>query len=117
MDCLVVEIAERRAALRTGEVREVLALRSLTPVPLAPPMLAGLAQVRGQVVPVLDLAEPPRAPKPSDSLVIVEHGETRAAILVDRVLGVERRAAAEPLDLGALFERLRVSVRAAGRRS
>jgi purine-binding chemotaxis protein CheW len=112
---LEVELGERQIALRTEDVREVLALTAVTPVPLGPPMLIGLTQLRGQILPVVDLVEPARAPKPTDQVVIVEHGEVRAALLVDRVLGIRSEATTPPLDLGAIFQRLRARVRAIGR--
>jgi purine-binding chemotaxis protein CheW len=42
-------------ALPVGAVREVLRPPRLTPVPLAPPEVVGVANLRGQIVPVLDL--------------------------------------------------------------
>ena len=42
-------------ALPVGAVREVLRPPRLTPVPLAPPDVIGVANLRGQIVPVLDL--------------------------------------------------------------
>ena len=115
MDHLVVEIGERRVALRAAEVREVIAIASVTPVPLAPPMLTGLTQVRGQIIPVLDLMDPPRTPKSSDSLVLVEVGAARAALLVDRVLGVSAAAGEEVLDLLGIFATLKERVGEVGR--
>jgi purine-binding chemotaxis protein CheW len=41
-------------AIAADRVRHVVAAPRLTPVPLAPPVVLGLANVRGEVVPVLD---------------------------------------------------------------
>jgi purine-binding chemotaxis protein CheW len=113
VDTLTVEVGERRLALRSSDVREVVELSSITPVPLGPAMLTGLTQVRGQVVPVIDLADPPRTPRPSDCLVLVEAGSARAALRVDRVVGLEPAESTPPLDVGAVFETLRSAVAAA----
>ena len=62
------------------EVQEVLREQRTTPVPLAPQVVAGLINLRGQIVPELDLRSvlelPPRPPdSPSFSVVIhTEHG-------------------------------------------
>jgi chemotaxis signal transduction protein len=44
-----------RCALPVSAVREVLPMPNLTPVPLAPPVLRGIAPIRGQILPVIDL--------------------------------------------------------------
>jgi len=53
------------------EVQEVLRGQSMTRVPLAPPVVEGLINLRGQIVPALDmrclLGLPPRAAEPGGS--------------------------------------------------
>ena len=85
---------------------------AVTPVPSAPAPVVGLTQLRGQILPVLDLHPgAPRTPRPNDPLIIVELGPVRAALLVDHVLGVESDPpAAEVLDVGALFDQVRALV-------
>jgi purine-binding chemotaxis protein CheW len=109
-DLVVVEVGGRRLGLPAARVREIAALSTVTPVPTAPPQVVGLTQLRGHIVPVLDLAAEPRAPRPNDPLVIVELGPARAALLVDRVLGVQAADEVEALDVGALFDELRQKV-------
>jgi purine-binding chemotaxis protein CheW len=41
--------------IEVDRVEEVLRSRPLTPVPLAPPQIAGLINLRGQIVPAIDL--------------------------------------------------------------
>ena len=53
---LVVRAAGRTLALDSAEVSEVVRAGRLTPVPLAPPALDGLASLRGRVVPVVSMA-------------------------------------------------------------
>ncbi len=55
MDVLMCEIRGRRCALPTQNVREVVSASSLTPVPLAPPVIKGVLPIKGQIVPLLDL--------------------------------------------------------------
>ena len=111
-DLLLVEVGDKRLALPTARVREVAAAAAVTPVPTAPAPVAGLTQLRGQIVPVLDLGTgPPRAPRPSDPIVIVELGPARAALLCDRVIGLGALGDAELVDVGELFDGLRKQVR------
>lgn len=104
-DVVVVEAGARRLAVPAAHVRELCAAGWVTPVPTAPPPVAGVTQLRGQILPVLDLAEPARAVQPDDPLLVVEYGPVRAALLIDRLLPIDE--AAERLDLGALFDALR----------
>ena len=73
-------------------VQEVLKSQGLTRVPLAPAAVAGLINLRGQVVTALELRErlgrPPR-PEGTDAVVIVVrlHGEA-VSLLVDSIADV-----------------------------
>ncbi len=73
-------------------VQEVLRAQKLTRVPLAPPAVAGLINLRGQVVTAIELRErlgrPPR-PEGAESVVIVVrmHGEA-VSFLVDGIADV-----------------------------
>jgi chemotaxis signal transduction protein len=55
LDVVFFHLRGLRCALPTSVVREMLPISGLTPVPLAPPVLRGIAPLRGQVLPVLDL--------------------------------------------------------------
>jgi chemotaxis signal transduction protein len=101
---------ERILAFRRGDrvlgiegrySREVTALASLTPVPLAPRALLGVGNLRGTLLPVIDLApllglaaEPWASPMPVH--VATADGIT-TAIAIDEVAGFEPWPAAEPL--------------------
>ncbi|PID38867.1 MAG: hypothetical protein CSA24_02010 [Deltaproteobacteria bacterium] len=56
MNILVFKLGQRSFGLELGYVCEVLRLGQVTPVPFAPPTLLGAMHVRGQVLPVVDLA-------------------------------------------------------------
>jgi purine-binding chemotaxis protein CheW len=116
-DLVLVEVAGRRLAVPAARVREVSAVSTVTPIPTAPPPVVGLTQLRGQIIAVLDLAPEEvskdlltsheRMPRPQDPLVVVELGPARAALWVDRVLGVQADDSAEVIDIGALFDQVR----------
>ena len=123
-DVVVVEVGGRRLAVPAARVREVTAVTTVTPLPTAPAPVIGLTQLRGQIVPVLDLSslakltnqlvnysDEGRMPRPQDPLVVVELGPARAALWVDRVLGVQPASdTARFVDVGALFDQLRAKV-------
>lgn len=89
------------------EINELLAVPVLTPVPGTQPWLLGVANVRGNLVPVIDLARYLFGERTSHSertrLLIVRQGGGSVALLVDEVFGQrtvdqEQRADAEPED-------------------
>ncbi len=70
-------------------VQEVLRGQTLTPVPLAPPAVKGLLNLRGDIVTVLDLSEtlgvhPRRAGSPPLHVLIRDRGEV-VSLCVDRI--------------------------------
>jgi purine-binding chemotaxis protein CheW len=78
--------------VEVAHVQEVLKSQGLTRVPLAPAAVAGLINLRGQVVTAIELRErlgrPPR-PEGTDAVVIVVrlHGEA-VSLLVDSIADV-----------------------------
>jgi chemotaxis signal transduction protein len=107
-DVVVVDVGGRKLAVPTAHAREVAAAGWVTPVPLALAPIAGVTQLRGQILPVLDVVEPPRAVPPEDPLLVLEYGATRAALVFARLCPPDQsHADAEPLDVAALFERAR----------
>ena len=56
LDVVFFELRGLRCALPLRVVRKVLPMRGITPVPLAPPVVRGIAPVQGFILPVLDLA-------------------------------------------------------------
>ena len=64
------------------------------PLPKAPSIVEGVVNIRGVVVPVIDIRErfrlPARAPHPADHLLVAWAGPRLVALRVDRVLGFLR---------------------------
>jgi twitching motility protein PilI len=82
------------------ETREVMALPpSLTRVPGARAWIRGLANVRGQLLPVIDLRQylgsGTTGPGRNVRVLVVNHRDFPAGLLVDEVLGFRRFADAE----------------------
>ncbi len=92
--------------INVNEVHEVLLSQSLTPVPLAHPVVAGLINMRGQIVPAIDLRRLLHLPSRSDLItppvnVVVRNGEELMSLLVDDVgdvLSQEARFLTAPPD-------------------
>lgn len=64
---LIVRVGTERVALPVLAVREVIDAPTVVPVPMAPASLLGQCALRGQHLPVLDLAELLRIPRTSVS--------------------------------------------------
>jgi chemotaxis signal transduction protein len=104
LDVVFFELRGLRCALPLGVVRKVLPMRGITPVPLAPPVMRGIAPMLGFILPVLDLSvcfQPAGEDAgevgyrfTKDKLLLVETAPdsgreiVRAAIAVERGLGL-----------------------------
>lgn len=91
-DILVFEVAGSRYGVATDVVQELVRAVAVTPLPEPPPVVEGVINVRGTVVPVFDLRRrfhlPEKEMEPSDHLVVARAGERTVALHVDRVLEV-----------------------------
>ena len=86
-----VQVADEHYALPVADVLEVAELGDVTPVPGAGPAVLGIRNLRGQVLPVVDLATIFEvAPGKAERIVIVERDGLRAGLAVDAVAGVEQ---------------------------
>jgi chemotaxis signal transduction protein len=87
---VLLRLGEERYALAVDDVLEVGTVSDPAPLPGAPPGVVGLQNLRGDVVPLLDLAAlvgaGPR--ERGEAMVVVEQGGRRAALAVDAVLEV-----------------------------
>lgn len=92
VEMLEFRLAEERYALEIGGVHEVYPLRDLTPLPATPPFLRGIVNVRGRIVPVLDLRRffdlPERGFDDLHRIILVRRPEMELGILADLVVGV-----------------------------
>jgi chemotaxis-related protein WspB len=96
---LVFHLGQERYALDAAEVAEVLPLVHVKPVAHAPAGVAGVIDVRGEIVPVVDLGSlvrnSPVEPRMSTRLIVVRlatpAGERRLALMAERVSGTITR--------------------------
>jgi purine-binding chemotaxis protein CheW len=84
--------SDRTFGLGVDEVVEVLPAVALTAVPVAPPLLAGLFNLRGELIPVLrlerlfELGE--RPPARREQYLVAHHADGSLALWVDRVVDI-----------------------------
>lgn len=86
---VITQIAGRRCALSAQDVRSVIELGTITPVPHAPAFVAGIAALRSQALTVIDCRsalgfEPSHWPTDHRAAVVAAAGHTYA-LRVDRI--------------------------------
>jgi chemotaxis-related protein WspB len=97
---LVFELARDRYVLDVSQVAEVLPLVTITPIPHAPPAVAGILNYRGAPVPVIDVSQltlgRPAERRLSTRIVLVHYpdaeGHTRLlGLIVEKATQTMRR--------------------------
>ena len=86
-----LRVGGERYAVAVENVLEVAELGTLSPVPGGGSAVLGVRNLRGQVLPVFDLASRPRDQRATASprcLLVAEHGGLRAGFAVDEVTDV-----------------------------
>src|SRR5690349_13823440 len=94
---LVVVRLDREYALPAEHVVEVVRMVAVTPLPEAPPWLAGVINLRGRVVPLIDL-------RTRLGLPPAEHGLTTAILILEAggaTIGLIADVVTEMLEIGA----------------
>jgi purine-binding chemotaxis protein CheW len=90
---VLFQVGDSEFVLPADQVLHMEAFTTATPVPGAPPFVRGLMQVRGRVIPVVDLRARfglPQEPSPDARVVVVQAGERAVALLADRAREVLR---------------------------
>lgn len=87
---LVCEVGTQRFGLPAEELREIVRAVAIAPLPQAPPGVEGVINVRGEIVPVIDLRRmlgiAPRPTVLADHLVIARLDGAPLALRIDRAL-------------------------------
>jgi chemotaxis signal transduction protein len=92
----VFTVAGRQLATDIRHTREVVVLPDRTAVPRAPTHVLGVANLRGYVVPIVDIgpmlglpSRPPDEASSTPRTVVLEGAGAQVAIVTDEVLGLE----------------------------
>lgn len=119
------EVKGRLYALDVAHVREIVRTREITPLPLAPGLIEGVAELRDGVVPVIDLGRvlggDPCDLGPKARIAVLEIDDLVLGLLVERaadVLSLDASALEDPPSLAtqAGYEAIRAVVRRPGDR-
>lgn len=91
---VVFESAGQKMIAPLGEVSEVLSLPELTTLPLTKSWLLGVANVRGRLLPLTDLAQflglQSKERLRNRKVMVIDQGEMFSGLLVDQVVGISR---------------------------
>jgi purine-binding chemotaxis protein CheW len=93
---MTFKLAEEEYGLEILKVREIIGLMDITRVPRTPPYVRGVINLRGKVIPVVDLRQkfgmPPCEPTEQTVIIVVQYvrqdRSVTMGILVDQVLEV-----------------------------
>jgi purine-binding chemotaxis protein CheW len=89
---VVFELDGREFALPLREVAEILRMVAITPVPEVPRWVVGVINLRGRVIPVIDLRRrlgiEPAEPGLNTPILVVEQGARKLGLIADAVRDV-----------------------------
>lgn len=92
LEVLEFRLAQERYAIETQYVREVHPLKDLTPLPGTPPFILGIVNVRGRIVPVVDLKKffelPEQGLTDLHRVILLEGSDLEVGLLADATVGV-----------------------------
>lgn len=100
LELLEFSIFSEHYAIEIGYIKEVTRLRELAMLPCTPDTLVGLMNFRGQILPVLDIADLLEVKRPRDAsgnlllpsgdrkVLVLQVADAHAGIAVDDVIGI-----------------------------
>ena len=92
LEVLEFRLAQEHYALETAHASEVHVLKELTPLPCTPAFVLGIVNLRGRIVPVLDLRKifelPEQGLHDLHHIILVRDHECEFGLLADAIIGV-----------------------------
>ncbi|GFE51781.1 chemotaxis protein CheW [Roseobacter cerasinus] len=89
IELLTFQLAEQEYSLDIMSVREIRGWTKTTPLPHAPSYMKGVINLRGTVLPVMDLSErlglKPQKQTDRNVIIVVNHDDVMTGLLVDAV--------------------------------
>ena len=86
-ELVVFQLGEEELGVEVDQVREIIRVSSITPLPRSPAFIKGVANIRGQIVTIIDLAE--RLGLPSQAkegrIIVMEFKGNTVGVMVDAV--------------------------------
>ena len=97
LELLGFRLAREAYAVETAHVVEVSPLRDLTHIPCTPPFMLGVVNVRGRLIPVIDIKKffglPERGLTDLHRVILVRGSDLELGLLADVIVGVRSIAA------------------------
>ncbi len=94
LQLVVFDLADEGYGVDIGAVREIIRLQEITQVPRTPEFVEGVINLRGKVIPVLDLRKrfglTVEAESQDNRIVVVDIGDQDIGVIVDAVTEVLR---------------------------
>ncbi len=91
---VVFEVGGQQLIAPLGEISEVLVMPEYTSMPIVQPWMLGIANVRGRLLPLTDLAQflqiPSYQQKSQRKVMVIDHSTLFSGLVVDKVLGIEQ---------------------------
>jgi purine-binding chemotaxis protein CheW len=104
---VVFTIDERRYALKLETVERIVRVVDIDPLPKAPGIVLGVVNVRGTIMPVVNVRKrfnvPERELELSDELILARAGPRALALVVDAVIGVVELSESEATPAAAIL--------------
>jgi purine-binding chemotaxis protein CheW len=89
---VVFTLADELYAVDISSIREIIAMQEITPIPRSPRAIEGVINLRGRVVPIVDLRRqlgfPARASSRATRIVVATLGPDTVGLVVDAVAHV-----------------------------
>jgi purine-binding chemotaxis protein CheW len=93
LNLLEFKMAQERYAVETQYVEGVSPFRDLTPLPCTPPFIRGIVNVRGRILPVLDLTRyiglSDKGLTDLHRIILVQSNGMEMGLLVDDIIGLK----------------------------
>jgi chemotaxis signal transduction protein len=115
LTCCCFSIADIEYHLRIEYMVEIADFTKVTVLPLAPEYVLGLANLRGEVMPVIDLASmksikrPPRNPV-AYRLIVADAGGERVAFLAEGMPRLSSKSCGEEIDVISFVKNYKVRI-------
>lgn len=85
-------LSYERYAIQTSYVREIIVLNELIAIPCTPSFIAGIINLRGEIISVIDIKRffdlPPKGISDLNKVIIIHNEEMEFGILADSITGV-----------------------------
>jgi purine-binding chemotaxis protein CheW len=93
IDVLEFMLTDECYAIETQYINEVYPLKELTPLPCTPSFVAGIINLRGRIISVIDIKRffdiPPKGISDLNKIILLQKDDMEFGILADRIIGTQ----------------------------